>query len=151
MDSFGAHTKLEFPQDVSQGPLSGWYMESHDDFGAKLELRFAQPEAMDMAVWQQLPADDKKFVQALVRRISAMLRSLQDAALPLKRDWADWQQLAQDIQRILTLRAAPPPVAVPKAAPAPEPVPRGPFKVAPRLAVFAPAASATADKSGKSP
>ena len=148
-DRFGSHPKLEFPQDVSQAPLPGWFVETYDDFGAKLELRFAQPEAMDMAVWQQLPADDKKFVQALVQRISAMLRSLQDAAPPLKRAWADWQQLARDMQRILTLRAAPPPVAVPKAAPAPEPVPRGPFKVAPRLAVVAPPAPAAPAKGAK--
>jgi hypothetical protein len=148
-DRFGSHPKLEFPQDVSQAPLPGWFVESYDDFGAKLELRFAQPDAMDMAVWQQLPADDKKFVQALVQRISAMLLSLQDAAPPLKRAWADWQQLAQDMQRILTLRAAPPPVALPKAAPAPEPLPRGPFKVAPRLAVVTPPAPAAPVKDTK--
>jgi hypothetical protein len=51
---FGAHPKLEFPQAQGQTPLEAWFEESYDDFGPKMELRFAMPDAMDIGVWQRL-------------------------------------------------------------------------------------------------
>lgn len=103
---FGGYPKLEFPQTVGQVPFESWFEETYDDFGSKLELRFALPEAMDIGVWQRLSDSDHGFLQALVQQLPAILGSLQSAGTRLKRPWVDWQMLATELQRILTVRCA---------------------------------------------
>jgi hypothetical protein len=106
---FGKYPKLEFPEETSQAPFSAWFVESYDDFGGKLELRFALPEAIDLGVWQQIAKDDHAFILALIERLPAILLTLQSAGTPLKRPWGDWINMANDIQRIAALHIAPRP------------------------------------------
>ena len=40
-NGFGNHPKLEFPEGSSKAPFESWFIDSYDDFGAKLELRLA--------------------------------------------------------------------------------------------------------------
>jgi hypothetical protein len=101
---FGKYPKLEFPQYVGQAPFSQWFDESYDDFGAKLELRFALPEAMDVTVWQAISGNDQDFLKALIERLPAILITLQVAGVRLKRPWEDWITMAYEIQRILDVR-----------------------------------------------
>ena len=115
---FGTHPKLEFPSETGGALLEGWFAESFDDFGDKLELRFALPEAMDMSVWEQLSAADQAILQMLVARLPQMLSRLDDGKTSLSRPIADWQQLAGDVQAILATRAV---VAAPAPVPAPSP------------------------------
>ena len=120
---FGSHPKLEFPQAKGQPPLEAWFEESYDDFGAKMELRFALPDAMDIGVWQRLSDADHQFLTALVQMLPALLGSLQSAGTRLKRPLTEWTQLAGEMQRILTLRStalnpAPAAVAPPTEPPA---------------------------------
>ncbi len=110
---FGSHPRLEFP--APQPMLENWYAESHDDFGAELELRFALPETMDMAVWNRLNTADQARITALIARLPAVLNQLQAAQPKLKRPLdvtedatdSDWQQLVADIQRIHAALGAP--------------------------------------------
>jgi hypothetical protein len=124
---FGTHPKLEFPEHVGQAPLSNWFDESYDDFGAKLELRFALPDAMDITIWGRLAANDQAFIQALVQSLPSMLGTLQHAGTKLKRAWTDWNHMAAEVQRVVGLRVAalkPPAAAMvlaPTATPAPTP------------------------------
>lgn len=110
---FGFHPKLEFPEKGGQAPFETWFIESSDDFGAKLELRFAQPDAMDMAIWSRLTEQDRLFLAALIKRLPAILGTLQSLNVQLKRPWADWNKMVRGIQRIVALRTAVPPAPVP--------------------------------------
>jgi hypothetical protein len=103
---FGTHPKLEFPEHVGQAPFANWFDESYDDFGAKLELRFALPDAMDITIWGRLAAPDQTFLLALVRQLPGMLTTLQHAGTKLKRAWVDWNHMAAEVQRVVGLRVA---------------------------------------------
>jgi hypothetical protein len=134
---FGKYPKLEFPEESGQAPFEAWFIEAYDDFGAKLELRFALPESMDLGVWQQVSERDQNFLRALIERLPAILLALQSAGTPLKRSWNDWIDMAHEMQRITALRAALPPAPEPET---PEPTaPAAPLAPEPR---HAPAAEA---------
>lgn len=105
--SFGQQPKLEFPEASGRAALQGWFDESYDDYGSKLELRFSLPSSMDREVWRQLPEPDQAFIGALVSQLPLMLQELQQSGQHLQRPWADWLQLAQDLRRIFLLSTAP--------------------------------------------
>ena len=102
---FGTHPKLEFPQETGQAPLPGWFDESYDDFGSKLELRFALPEAMDVQVWGELGDTDRRFMVALLDALPGLLNALEAGGTQLSRAWKDWHDLAENARRILEIRA----------------------------------------------
>lgn len=106
-NAFGLHPKLEFAEASGRAALKGWFNESYDDFGAKLELRFAIPSAMDLEIWRQLLPEDQAFLSALINQIPEMLASLQQDGVRLKRDWHDWDLMAQHTQRIFNLTTTP--------------------------------------------
>ena len=105
---FGAHPKLEFPEITSQNVLESWFIEAYDDFGAKLELRFSMPAAMDLEVWQRFSEVDKNFLVALIARLPNMLTDLQSAGVKIKRPWQDWIDMSQAMLTILTPHIAAP-------------------------------------------
>ena len=111
---FGAHPKLEFPSETGAALLEGWFAESFDDFGDKLELRFALPEAMDMSVWEKLSQADQTILKILVANLPLMLSRLADGQVRLSRPFTDWQQLAGAVESILAARTV---VAMPTLAP----------------------------------
>jgi hypothetical protein len=98
---FGKHPKLEFPETSGRVAFTEWFDESYDDFGPKLELRFALPEAMDMDVWGRLSVSDREFLEDLVRQMPAFLSELEMSGVKLKRSWEDWRQLVREVARIL--------------------------------------------------
>lgn len=98
---FGKYPKLEFPETSGRAAIAEWFDESYDDFGPKLELRFALPESMDMQVWERLSASDREFLEALVQQMPAFLSELETSGLKLKRGWDDWQHLVREVGRIL--------------------------------------------------
>ncbi|WMC09217.1 hypothetical protein PU634_08740 [Oceanimonas pelagia] len=100
---FGSQPKLEFPKQ-SQQLLGNWFAESQDDFGEKLELRFALPDAMDKGLWKKLGKEDQRLIQALILQLPAILQQAQQRRPALTRKWQDWHNLAQDINRIYTLK-----------------------------------------------
>lgn len=101
---FGAHPKLEFPGESGSALLESWFAESFDDFGDKLELRFALPDAMDMSVWEKLSQADKVTLTALVTALPLVLSGLDDGQARLSRSILEWQQLADALKSILAAR-----------------------------------------------
>lgn len=101
---FGAHPKLEFPGEAGSALLESWSAESFDDFGDKLELRFALPEAMDMSVWEKLSRADQAILKQLVASLPVILLRLDDGKVRLSRPFADWQLVAGSVQSILAAR-----------------------------------------------
>jgi hypothetical protein len=98
---FGQYPKLEFPETSGRAAFAEWFDESYDDFGPKLELRFALPESMDMQVWERLSSSDREFLEALVRQMPVFLSELEASGVKLKRGWDDWQELVCEVGRIL--------------------------------------------------
>lgn len=103
---FGAYPKLEFPSEAGAVLFDSWFAESYDDFGEKLELRFALPEAMDTSVWDQLSQADRDMMTRLIAILPRMLARLEAVTPTLARPYADWQQLAKSVQAIVARRIA---------------------------------------------
>ena len=110
-DNFGAHPKLEFPEVSTQKVLESWFIESSDDFGAKMELRFALPTLMDLDVWQRLSENDKKLLTALITHLPVMLSHLQDSEPKIKRPWQNWIDMTQAMLHILNSQTVQPVLA----------------------------------------
>ena len=106
-NAFGVHPKLEFPQEMGEQCFDSWFEESYDDFGAKLELRFALPDAMDMTVWGKLSAHDQKLVYQLIAQLPNLLANLVQKGVKLKRPLSDWLELVGSIQQIYAMRVLP--------------------------------------------
>ena len=104
--TFGSDPRLEFPSSASDCIFENWFEESSDQFGQKLELRFALPDAMDLDVWQKLSSNDASFIQALVRNLPMFLYDLRQADTKFERSWDDWIDLSKNITNILDLRTA---------------------------------------------
>ncbi|SDW03778.1 hypothetical protein [Nitrosomonas communis] len=67
-------------------------------------MRFAQPDAMDMAVWWRLTEHDRTFLAALIKRLPFILDTVQNSDEKLQRPWAEWNKMGAEIQRIFAVR-----------------------------------------------
>jgi hypothetical protein len=98
---FGSFPKLEFPSVDSPQTLSSWYAESRDDFGDKLELRFAPPELFDIEVWGKLSHDDQGLIFSLLDRLPTILRELDLDSVGLHRPCPQWNSVVEHMSRCL--------------------------------------------------
>jgi hypothetical protein len=98
---FGTHSKIEFPESGDVLPLKSWFPESSDDFGQKLEVRFALPSSMDTEIWNKLSRDDQNLFVALVDRLNAILKELEENSVSLQRKFLDWHVLSNRLKSIL--------------------------------------------------
>lgn len=96
---FGAYPKLEIPAQPTPW-LENWYAESQDDHGSKWELRFAQPDTLDMGAWQQLTPRDQTLLTQVLEQLPMLLNHLQEQGQEPGRGWQSWHQLVSDMQRI---------------------------------------------------
>ena len=103
---FGDHPKLEFPE-TCKTAIQSWFEESYDDYGAKLELRFALPESMDMEVWGKLTPHDQLFIRDLVGQLPFVIADLRINDKTPRRGWEDWKVMIHQTQQVLTMRAEP--------------------------------------------
>ena len=94
---FGSRPKLEFPSADGVHLFEGWYHESSDDFGPKLELRFEAPDVLDLDVWNRLNPIDQSILLSLVEQLPNALREVQATGLNLSRPWIEWQSLAESL------------------------------------------------------
>jgi hypothetical protein len=102
---FGNYPKLEFPEETCKTVIQSWFDESFDDYGAKLELRFALPDSMDIEVWGKLTTHDQTFVRDLISQLPYVLEDLRLSGNIVKRGWDDWKLLVSETQRVLNIRA----------------------------------------------
>ncbi|MGZ3183722.1 MAG: hypothetical protein ACXU8N_14890 [Telluria sp.] len=99
---FGTHPKLEFPALTGSALFENWFAESLDDFGEKLELRFALPDGMDLEVWKKLSSHDHAALLGLAAALPAILDRL--PRTQLRRPVSAWRDLAVNILRTLLVR-----------------------------------------------
>lgn len=108
-NQFGTDPKLEFPEEFGKIILENWFAESEDNYGSKLELRFAIPNAMDINVWDKLSQNDKNFIYNLVNLLSNRITQLSKINTNEKmfsRSFDDWINLANTIKNILNTQLA---------------------------------------------
>lgn len=98
---FGSFPKLEFPRLDSEQSLTSWYAESRDDFGDKLELRFAPPALFDVEVWGRLKHEDQGLILSLLERLPTILRELELDQAGLHRPWPQWTSVVEHMSRCL--------------------------------------------------
>lgn len=98
--SFGKNPRLEF-HECSRNTLQNWFAESHDSRGPKLELRFAEPDALDITVWKALSEIDRLLIAGLVSSLPLQLTFLQQTNLTQALAWQDWHALSTTLKTIL--------------------------------------------------
>lgn len=103
--SFGQNPRLEFPE-KTRASLQNWFAESQDERGSRLELRFAQPDAMDLNVWNVLSAEDRILIASLAVTLPLQLIELEQRSSTLAHSWQEWLMLGESLKRILTINLA---------------------------------------------
>lgn len=112
--SFGSNPRLEFHESKSKVGFEAWFEESTDDYGPKLELRFAKPTAMDLDVWNRMSPSDQDLVAALVAQLPIFIGHVKGKSgdstasnsagfltRSIYRNWDDWLNLADEVHGIL--------------------------------------------------
>ncbi|QOH72574.1 hypothetical protein IGB31_09365 [Pseudomonas putida] len=98
--SFGKHPRIEFPE-ISRNTFQNWFAESNDERGARLELRFLEPNAMDTQVWNLLADKDRILIAGLVSSLPRQLGKLQKNNPNMSVPWQDWHALSHTVKKIL--------------------------------------------------
>ena len=102
-DGFSQFPKFEIPLiDGKIKPFESWYAESHDDSGAKLELRFAlEKNQFDKAVLAKLSDADKKLLMHIIYAIPNALKHLERQKTAIHREWITWINFAVGAIKVL--------------------------------------------------
>jgi hypothetical protein len=107
-DGFSQFPKFEIPLiDGKIKPFESWYAESHDDSGAKLELRFAlEKNQLDKAVLAKLSDADKKLLLHIIYAIPNALKHLERQKTAIHREWITWINFAVGAIKVLEFNNA---------------------------------------------
>lgn len=97
--TFGQNPRLEFPED-SKDVIKNWFAESSDGRGARLELRFAKPDAFDLSVWSRLSNIDQLLIAALIGSLPAQISTIKHENTQIN-NWEQWQALSETMATIL--------------------------------------------------
>lgn len=134
-DGFSKFPKFEIPLiDGKHKPFDSWYAESHDDAGAKVELRFSlEKNVFDAAVLAKLAEADRLLVLRLVYAMPTALQQLQTQQAAIHRPWSTWIDFARASVQVLeqSRRAAAPPVTASEARQPPPPPTQKIISIAP--------------------
>lgn len=98
-ERFGSHPSLAFPTST-QTMFENWFEESCDEWGPKLELRFALPQDMDGLVWNRLSAHDHLLIVALLKWLPRLLDNIDHKRLARPVD--AWKNMT--VQTLNTLK-----------------------------------------------
>jgi len=101
--SFGQNPRLEFPESTRTA-LQNWFAESDDERGARLELRFALPDALDTRVWNRLDGDDRLLIAALLANLGSQHEALRQAS-GASQPGQDWPAVVGVMKNILARHA----------------------------------------------
>lgn len=98
-ENFGQYPRLEFYQN-SASKFEKWFVETSDDRGSRMELRFADPEDMDMDTWKKLSIRDQVLILANTSILPDAFRNLGGSH---KEGLAtgEWTALSEKITRIM--------------------------------------------------
>ena len=97
---FGSDPKLEFPLLNGKPQFESWFAESEDEFGPKLEIRFALPDAMDLKVWNMIKSPDQKLISNIVSLLKELIEKSLSESKQITRSYREWVLMAEDLERI---------------------------------------------------
>lgn len=100
--------RLEFPDSSSKSGLISWYAERDDEHGKRLELRFVQPNTMDIQVWNSLKGSDQILIAAIVSLMPSILVTCNHHYILNNNSRLDWVALATSIKENLAHNLIPP-------------------------------------------
>lgn len=98
-ERFGQHPRLEFHEDA-KGLFDNWFIESEDDRGPRLELRFSMPDLMDIGVWRRLSPNDQLLIAATISKLPEKISELLGGR-DGDSDRSDWIHIAEMLKRTL--------------------------------------------------
>ncbi|WP_313731295.1 hypothetical protein [Pseudomonas sp.] len=98
--SFGQYPRLEFSES-SRHSFEQWFSETEDQRGKRLELRFADPDQMDINVWKKIHTRDQLLIAANITKLPEIFKIL-NAHRKVDVDWGAWEKLAIKLKTILT-------------------------------------------------
>ncbi|WP_368607861.1 hypothetical protein [Pseudomonas fulva] len=97
--NFGQYPRLEFYQN-SASKFDKWFVETSDDRGSRMELRFADPEDMDMSTWKKLSIRDQVFILANTSILPDAFKNLASTHNPGLAT-GEWTALTEKITKIM--------------------------------------------------
>lgn len=97
--AFGQYPRLEFHEN-SKDSFENWFVESEDERGKRLELRFADPDQMDIGVWRKVADRDRLLIVAIISKLPEMLKALRETNENRAR-WVDWINIANMMKATL--------------------------------------------------
>lgn len=98
-ENFGEHPRLEFHEE-SKDCFDNWFVETADSRGSRLELRFARPDIMDVAVWHKLAPRDQLLIGATISKLPELLSHFENEQTNTL-DWNKWRQMSAMIRSAL--------------------------------------------------
>ena len=99
--TFGKNPRLEFPESAHNA-LSTWHPEIVDQRGSRCELRFAQPNAMDLGAWKAMSGRDQLLVVALISSFGQQVKDMRINQPALTIDSTKWIALMSNMKFILS-------------------------------------------------
>jgi hypothetical protein len=105
---FARKPKIEIPLCASgKPPFEGWFKESTDDYGDKLEIRAdLDAQAFDLAVWGRLPAPAQAMLLSLIAALPQIISRLTERT-KLSRQVDEWQTLVTGLMQTMRQRLQP--------------------------------------------
>lgn len=104
-NTFGMNPRLEFPES-SPCTLDTWYPEVVDQRGARCELRFAQPNAVDVGAWNVMSDRDQVLIAALLSSFTQQFNYEKNHIRPSELVATKWTTLVQNMKSILARNIA---------------------------------------------
>ncbi|WP_207870427.1 hypothetical protein [Pseudomonas sp. 51_B] len=96
---FGQFPRLEFGESTTNC-FDNWFKETSDHRGNRLELRFADPDQMDIGVWKKLSQRDQLLIVANISILPEALKKLKDQG-NIGLDLDAWEKLSAKVKKIL--------------------------------------------------
>jgi hypothetical protein len=96
---FGSHPRLEFNESCIQ-VFEKWFPETIDSRGARMEVRFAHPGDMDIAVWDRMVDSDKLIVVALIADLSEQIKGVESNNSHFNNKRDRWCEIATSVKNI---------------------------------------------------
>jgi len=97
---FGKNPRIEFPESMSS-VLENWFIETSDDRGSRLELRFAHPQDMDVTVWNQISFTDQILIAGIIGSFHLQANDLKQCDKKPPRGWQAWLDVSLTLKQIL--------------------------------------------------
>ncbi|MDD1984025.1 hypothetical protein [Pseudomonas asiatica] len=96
---FGQFPRLEFDETTAD-IFEKWFIETSDHRGSRLELRFADPDQMDVTTWRKLSQRDQLLIAANISALPQILKYLKNHA-GNSLDWSAWEKISTKLKNIL--------------------------------------------------